>query len=176
MITIGRRAPVPADLVGHLLACHERIRKFVAVAAKAASAAGRDQEVVEACAAVERYFERALPLHVEDEERSILPQLQGRRIDVDQALRTMEDQHRAHGPLVIELLAASRSVRQSPADPAGRERLRAVAVQLSAEFEPHLAVEERIIFPAVSLLDAEVQAQIRNEQRARRDAVPSAVP
>lgn len=176
MITIGRRAPGPADLLGHLLACHERIRNFVALAVKAGSTAGRDEEVIEACAAVERYFERALPLHVQDEEQSILPRLQGRRIEVDTALRTMEDQHRAQGPLIDDLLAASRSVRRSPGGAAGRERLRVAAVQLAAEFEPHLAIEERIIFPAISLLGAEAQAQIRDEQRARRDAVPSTVP
>lgn len=176
MITLGRRAPAPTDLVGHLLACHERIRKFVALAATAGSTDGRDAEVVEACSVVERYFERALPLHVEDEEQSVLPRLRGRRVEVDQALRTMEAQHRVHAPLIEELLVASRSVRRSPGEAAGRERLRVAAAQLAAEFEPHLTIEERIIFPAISLLGPEAQAQIRDEQRARRDAVPTDVP
>jgi iron-sulfur cluster repair protein YtfE (RIC family) len=148
MITLGRRTPAPNDLVGHLFACHERIRKFVALAATAGSTDGRDREVVEACAAVERYFERALPLHVEDEERSILPRLRGRRVEVDEALRTMEAQHRVHVPLI----------------------------ELAAEFEPHLTIEESIIFPAISLLGAEAQTQIRGEQRTRRDAILANVP
>ena len=171
MISLGRRAPAPTDLVGHLLACHGRIREFVALAAKAGATGGRDVEVVEACLAVERYFERALPLHVEDEEQSLLPRLKGRAAEVDEALHTMREQHRVHGPLLDELLVASRSVRASPGDPPRRERLRVAAVQLAAEFEPHLALEERIIFPAIGLLGAEAEAQIRGEQRARREVL-----
>jgi len=172
MITLGRRPPAPTDLVGHLLACHGRIREFVALAARAGSTGGRDAEVVEACVAVERYFERALPLHVQDEEQSILPRLHGRGAEVDESLRTMEAQHRVHGPLVDELLVASRAVRGAPGEPPRRERLRLAAVQLAAEFEPHLALEERIIFPAIGLLGAEIEAQIRSEQRARREVPP----
>jgi iron-sulfur cluster repair protein YtfE (RIC family) len=169
MITIGQRAPDAGDLVGHLLACHERIRRFVALAAKAGEAAAAPAEIGEACAAVERYFERALPLHVEDEERSIVPRLIGRRDDVDEALRTMETQHRAHDALIAELLVASRSLRASPADRTARERLRGAAVRLAADLEPHLELEERIVFPALrTLLRPEQLAEIRQEQRARR--------
>jgi iron-sulfur cluster repair protein YtfE (RIC family) len=168
MITLGHRAPAADDLVGHLLACHGRIRSFVALAARAGETAGAEPEVVEACAAVERYFEVALPLHIEDEEQSILPRLRGGRSEVDEALSTMEDQHRAHGPLIEEMLAASRSVRRLPGDPAARERLRLAAVHLGAEFETHLTIEERVLFPAVKLLSPEAQALIRTEQRARR--------
>lgn len=176
MITLGRRPPAPTDLVGHLLACHGRIRQFVDLAAKAGSTSGRDAEIVEACAAVERYFERALPLHVQDEEQSLLPRLRGRGPDIDEALRIMESQHRVQEPLVEALLVASRSVRQSPGEAAARARLLGVAVQLAAEFEPHLAIEERVIFPAVGLLGADVQAQLRHEQRARREAGPARAP
>jgi hypothetical protein len=71
------------------------------------------------------------------------------------------------------LLVASRSVRGAPGEPPGRDRLRVAAVQLAAEFDPHLALEERIIFPAVGRLEAGVQAQIRGEQRARREGLLS---
>lgn len=169
MITIGHKAPRADDLVGHLLACHERIRKFVGIAAKIREAAASAAEIVEACAAVERYFEHALPSHIADEEESIVPRLLGKRADVDEALRTMQAQHQVHEPLVAELLAASRSLRQAPENDASRERLQAVAVRLAAEFEPHLALEERVVFPAArELLAAEEQAQIRREQGARR--------
>ena len=177
MIKIGQRAPAPSDLTGHLLACHERIRKFVALAAQAGGAAAGDAEVTEACIAVERYFERALPYHIEDEEKSIVPRLLGKRADVDEALRAMEAQHRAHASLIEELLAASRSLRQAPGSAATRERLRLAAVRLAADFEPHLELEERVVIPAVrSLLGAEEQAQIRREQAARRSEAWVPVP
>ncbi len=177
MITIGQKAPAAGDLVGHLLACHQRIRRFVALAAKAGESAAAEAEIVDACAAVERYFERALPFHIDDEEQSIVPRLVGKRADVDQALRTMEAQHHAHEPLVAELLAASRSLRQLPDRATSRERLRVAAVRLAAELEPHLELEERVVFPAVrSLLAAEEQAQIRGEQGARRSSAWVPVP
>lgn len=177
MIPIGRRVPAASDLVGHLLECHERIRRFVTLATKVGGGDGGDGEVADACAAVERYFERALPLHIEDEELSILPRLRGKRADVDDALRTMEAQHQAHGPLIDEMLAASRSVRESPPDAPRRERLRLAAVALAAEFAPHLELEERVVFPAVrGVLDAEAHAQIRAEQRARRERSGFTVP
>ena len=177
MISIGRRVPAASDLVGHLLECHERIRRFVALAVKVGAGGGAAGEVVDACAAVERYFERALPLHIEDEERSIVARLRGKDADVDEALRAMEAEHEAHRPLVEELLAASRSVRESPDATDRRERLRLAAVRLAADFEPHLAREERVVFPAVrSLLDADAHAQIRGEQRARRERSGFTVP
>ncbi len=177
MIAIGRRAPEPADLVAHLLECHGRIRKFVELAAKVAGAAASDLEIAEACAAVERYFERALPHHIEDEELSVVPRLRGLRADIDEALRTMEAQHEVHRPLVDELLAASGSVRQAPRHTAHRERLRVAAARLAVEFEPHLELEERVVFPAIrDFLGADVQAQIRSEQRARREPGRSRAP
>jgi len=169
MITIGHRAPAPDDLIGHLLACHDRIRKFVALAAQAGGAAAGAAEIAEACAAVERYFERALPFHIDDEEQSIVPRLLGKRADVDEALRTMEAQHHAHEALIAKMLVASRSLREAPGSATSRERLRVAAERLAAELEPHLELEERVVFPAVrSLLGAEERAQIRREQAARR--------
>ena len=177
MITLGQRAPAPSDLIGHLLACHDRIRRFVALAAQAGGAAAGEAEIAEACAAVERYFERALPFHIDDEERSIAPRLLGKRADVDEALRTMEAQHHAHEALIAKMLVASRALREAPASATSRERLRAAAARLAAEFEPHLDLEERVVFPAVrSLLGAEEQAQIRQEQGARRSGAWVPVP
>lgn len=71
----GPTAPT-TDLVALLMDCHARIRHF----AKLAHRIGVDLEATpanrsEACLAVERYFTEALPLHVQDEEESILPRL-----------------------------------------------------------------------------------------------------
>jgi len=67
------------------------------------------------------------------------------------------------------LLAASRSVRQTPRDAGRHERLRLAAARLAGEFEPRLELEERVVFPAIrSLLGPDAHARIRGEQRARR--------
>jgi len=63
----------PADL---LLACHVCIRAFTALAGRLASAdPAPDAEVAAAAQRVHRYHFVALPLHQEDEERSIAPRL-----------------------------------------------------------------------------------------------------
>src|SRR5262245_23535436 len=97
LVRIGPRASSPEDLVDLLLACHERIRNFTAMARAAAE---REEavaaDVVDACARVQRYFTEALPLHVRDEEESLLPRLQGRSAEVDRALGVMKEQHERH--------------------------------------------------------------------------------
>jgi iron-sulfur cluster repair protein YtfE (RIC family) len=173
LISLGTRAP-PEDLVGLLLECHQRIRTF----ARLAQDVGRrrelpDTEVVEACARVERYFVQALPLHVEDEEHSLLPRLRGHRADVDAALDAMHAQHDEHAPFLAAMLAASAEVRATPSDARARDRLLAAATALSAEFERHLVNEEQVLFPAVrELLGADAQAQAIAELRARRQPTP----
>jgi iron-sulfur cluster repair protein YtfE (RIC family) len=168
-ISSGRSQAAP-DLVDLLLACHERIRRFVGAARQVGEqlAAPHDQ-IVEVCRQVERYVTESLPLHVADEEQSILPRLCGRAADVDRALATMADQHARHELPLAALVRAVAAVGQSPDDKRLREPLAAAARDLEREFAEHLALEESIIFPAIRrLLAADVQAQIAAELRHRR--------
>jgi len=169
LVSLGPRAGAE-DLVGLLLECHHRIRTFVGLAVQVATRDGLPAaEVVDACGRFERYFVEALPLHVEDEERSLLPRLAGLDGEVDSALATMRAQHAGHALLLKELLDAGRELRRSPGDAAARGRLGAAASRLSADFEQHLALEERVLFPAArGRLAADVQAQIVAELRERR--------
>lgn len=160
------------DLVGLLLDCHQRIRTFaglaVAVSERMDALPG---EVVEVCRRVERYFSEALPLHVQDEEESILPRLHGRSHDIDVALERMREQHDRHLDLLRGLLELSAAVRMAPGDEAVRWMLHDVALELQADFEPHLQAEERIIFPAIrSLVSTKEQQDIVGELRARRQS------
>lgn len=154
-----------------LLECHERIRTF----SRMAEEVGRRPElpaaeVAEACARCERYFVEALPLHVADEEESIVPRLTGKRPEVDGALATMHRQHGEHEADIAALVAALRAVKASPEEAGLREQLRVVAERLSRAFEEHLAAEEQVLFPAIrAVLAPEVQAEIVAEQRARRE-------
>lgn len=160
----------PADLVDLLLECHDRIRSFVALARQAARRVDApEDQIVEACLRVERYFSEALPLHVADEEQSVLPRIRGRSEDIDSALETMQGQHTQHEPKLRALLAASVAVREAPQDPDRRASLTAAAEQLEREFDEHLALEEAIIFPAIRrLLSSAVQAEMIKELRGRR--------
>jgi iron-sulfur cluster repair protein YtfE (RIC family) len=169
LVSLGRKEQTE-DLVELLLACHQRIRTFSALAVTIASAADAPEgEVTEACHRCERYFVEALPLHVEDEEVSLLPRLRGLRPALDEALDLMHDEHLAHRPLLQELLAALRAVRGAPSDGEARGRLASAASALEPAFDRHLENEERVVFPAVrELLSPATHAEIVGELRARR--------
>lgn len=172
MITsLGRRAQRSTDLVGLLLDCHERIRRFMALAQTIALRSDAPHaEVIEACTGVERYFARALPLHVADEEESILPRLRGLDPELDHALSHMHAQHQAHTAPLARLLGALAAVVAAPEAAAARAHLAAVATELEEAFEEHLTLEESVIFPRLSRLERDVQDEVLRELRARRAA------
>jgi hemerythrin-like domain-containing protein len=174
LLEIGQGSKRSGDLVDLLLECHGRIRSFLALAHAAGSREGVPAaEVAEACARVERYFTEALPLHVADEDESILPRLRGADPEVDRALETMHAQHLEHEPLLAALLGAAAALREGPADPARRAALAEIATTLEHELGLHLTLEETVILPAIRrLLSAAAQAEIVEELRARRQREP----
>jgi iron-sulfur cluster repair protein YtfE (RIC family) len=167
--SIGRGPQKPASLVDSMLDCHERIRRFVALACAASEGTdARAQDVIQACDDVERYFTKALPLHVADEEQSVLPRVLAKSPDLAPTLATMQEQHVAHGPKLEALLHALSGLRASPDDPTRKQELSAAARALEREFAEHLALEEQLIFPVLDQLDAASQAEIAAELRLRR--------
>lgn len=160
------------DLLGE---CHQRIRHFVELARQAASREdASDEQVVQACADVERYFSEALPLHIADEEQSIEPRLRGRLPSVDQALDAMAHEHQQHAASLETFLRTTANVRCKPHDERARAQLATAAIALELEFEAHLALEESVIFPAIQeLLQPETQAAIIDELRERRSPLTS---
>ena len=175
MLTVlgNRRNPGEQDLVDLLSECHDRIRRFVALAREAATRhdVPADQ-ISRACADVERYFTAALPLHVADEEESIAPRLRGLSSEVDRALDKMEDQHQGHAPKIEALLGVVAEVGRDPSDQDRRRALAGVAADLEVDLEQHLALEESTLFPAVrEMLPRETQARVIEELRQRRRGV-----
>jgi len=170
LISLGTGPRPEGDVVDLFLDCHERIRRFVELA----RVLGRRgdlpaAEVEDGCARVARYFRQALPLHVADEEHSVLPRLGGHSARIDDALSRMHRQHEDHEAPLAALLAACDALGRASADRAARARLLAAAERLAAELEPHLQLEETVLFPAVrELLAPAVQTEIRSELRARR--------
>src|SRR5688572_12280939 len=87
----------PEDIVDMMLECHDRIRSFAALACRLANASEPSQdEIRDAAARVSRYFTEALPLHVADEEQSIVPRLTGKNPEVDSVLQKMHGEHLDH--------------------------------------------------------------------------------
>jgi iron-sulfur cluster repair protein YtfE (RIC family) len=170
MINIGS-SDESSDLVGLLMACHERIRLFIDLAQRLAEAQNVSrEEVKEAATRVLRYFSESLPLHVKDEEESILPRLSGREPELERALETMRREHREHTPQLQALLEICRTLQVDPGRlPETKETLSRAATDLKQHFAAHLQEEERIILPAINaLLTNHEREAMLVELRARR--------
>jgi iron-sulfur cluster repair protein YtfE (RIC family) len=170
LIGLGKPA-APGDAVELLLECHGRIRAFLALANRLAEAREETPEALaDAAQRVHRYFTLALPLHARDEEESLVPRLRGREPVLEAALDAMVREHAEHqAPLGVLVGACAEVVR----DPGRQVPLAGTLAKATGElvrhFEPHLAREEGIIFPAVRrLLDGADDAAIVRELRLRR--------
>jgi iron-sulfur cluster repair protein YtfE (RIC family) len=171
LVQLGARAP--DDVAGVLLACHERIRKFLGIARQlavvAATGAVREPDIAAAAEQVRRYFAEALPLHVADEDETIAPRLAGAPAAAA-ALAAIHRDHAAHAPAIAVLVEICGAIARDPARAAATSGdLARVAAWLTDELEAHLALEERTVIPAVRRLPREAQDVIRAEIRARRE-------
>lgn len=164
---------VSENLVDLLLECHQRIRSFAKLARTVAAQPNyASDEVVEACQGITRYFSEALPLHVDDEEQSILPRLFGKRPEVDEALVLMQSQHQSHQRPLAQLVALCGDLAQpsARATELGAE-LCPLSESVERELITHLELEESVIFPAITAhLSVDEQAAIVRELRARRQS------
>ena len=172
LVQIGKR-PDTVDVVGLLLECHDRIRKFTTMARDLAAARGASLDAIrDAASQVRRYFVESLPLHMADEEKQIVPRLLGINAQLDRALATMEADHTAHEPLVRRLVELCSMLVGDPRQVAAvATELHAVATKLTSEFFVHLELEERVIFPALRRLPNEERAAILVAMRERREHV-----
>lgn len=171
--SIGRTGLVVVgpDPVNLLLECHQRIRTVLAVAARLARATdAAPRDVTDAANRVLRYFVLALPLHEEDEERSVTPRLlSGGNGELEATLTRMAGEHRATHDLLSSLEDIWERVARQPASLASvARRLDQQTASLQRLLEGHLVMEERIVFPALALLSADTRNEIRGEMVARR--------
>jgi iron-sulfur cluster repair protein YtfE (RIC family) len=161
----------PSDVVDLLLECHQRIRHFLAVADRLAQSQGASHdEIREAAARITRYFSEAFPLHIADEEQSILPRLSGRTPELDAALQGMHREHLEHESQLKTLVELCCELQASPEKlDEVRHSLLSTASMLEKAVSAHLEQEEQIVLPAVrARLTLEEQAAILTELRARR--------
>ncbi len=168
-VSLGAKKPAE-DLAGLLLDCHQRIRRFTALAGRlAAPGDAASAELAEAAGRVLRYFEGALPLHAADEDETIRPRLVVARPDLAEVLARMTEQH---GPIDQAIALGAPAWRAIVAEPSCAPDhvpvLAEAAAELDRLFAVHLPPEETLVFPAVAALPPELQEEIRAEFRARR--------
>src|SRR5690606_25886197 len=92
----GLRTSSDQSLLELLTACHERIRRFTAMAVALTEPSAQSRppsEVTDAADGVRRYLAVALPLHAADEELSITPRLRARAPSLAPALDRMCQEH-----------------------------------------------------------------------------------
>ena len=160
----------PIDL---LLACHERMRRFAALAVRVATITDAPaNQLAEAAHSIHRYFNVALPLHVQDEDLTLRPiLLDTANAAVRRALDQMSEEHVDIDAALLALLPRWQLLAQHPEKVADEiPTLLAPSTALQLFLSEHLALEELLIFPFLDSLGAEFQSRILKEMRARRAA------
>ena len=168
-------APRPDDTVDLLLDCHQRLRLFTTLAVQLAEQpSALPGEVREVTGKVHRYFTVALPLHEEDEERSLFPRLLVRAPELAATVARLREDHEAHAVRVGALVALCQELQTWPERFVSlRGDLNAAAWALEETWRVHLTLEETELFPALrTALSAADRAAIREEMKARRARLP----
>lgn len=159
------------DPLGLFLECHERIRRFCRLAVRIATEPSPDNDVKDAAFAVHRYFHRALPLHIEDEDLSLLPRLEAvGDAAIKQALERMSDEHDPIDSRIRALIPSWRLLSERPTELAAmKSELFEQANAIEQLMLPHLVHEETVIFPAARrLLSKQQLEEIAGQMRDRR--------
>ena len=168
-ITLRRKSAKPTasphgPVVTRLADCHVQIRAHLAEALGLAGGAGSFEARRASASAVAAYFGRALPLHAEDEDRSIAPLLGAEHGPLlDGLARDHADAEACLAQLVPTWLRWSRG-EAAPVTAAHR----ALVTQLDDLLRAHLALEEAELFGAIDALAPELAARVLAEMQARR--------
>lgn len=150
-----------------LYACHERVRRFTALAGRLAAHVadhGADEQARDAATQILRYFELSLPNHHADEEEDVFPALRGLNdVALAGAIAALEAEHAVLDALWQEAAPWLRAVAQGEAC-AAPETL----AQFVAAYAVHTEREEREVFSAIDRLPASTVDAIAQRMRARR--------
>lgn len=159
------------DVVECLLEAHVETRQVVSLAC-ALSSRSATADSRETAQHISDFVEWMLPLHCDDEERSIAPRLSGRNATVDGALSRMQRQHRAlEAPLTRLRLICRMIARDVSRLHVLRFELATAAEDVQRRLDEHQAFEEAAVFPALKkLLYVDELESIAGEMRTRRDA------
>ena len=159
--------------------CHDRIRKQLATLEKLLphlASHGADQQARDAAAAVIKYFDKAAPLHHEDEEANLIPMLQHSAQGEDAALLArlapgLLDDHDKMDAMWQDLHEQLAAIAAGTAATLNG----ATVARFVASYTTHMDVEEGNIAPMAKRLFSGAQmAQLGQAMQARRGIVPDA--
>jgi hemerythrin-like domain-containing protein len=177
---IGQKPPSGySDPVGMMEDCHQRIRFFLGTLSRIGDTSddGKlEAQRAEALRNAVAYFRTAAPRHNADEEDSLFPRLRGlsdsRVSSIESTLQCLEGEHaRADAAQNKIHNLAQRWLESGSLSEADRGEWRSLVEELSAHYEQHMAVEERLVFTlAKQILSASQQQQIGQEMARRRGA------
>lgn len=157
-------APAPDDVVELWLACHARIRQALADCQALGEGRGGSPQALSAA----RYFEEALPRHVEDEDLTFGPRL----VAIDPSLATtvahLQSEHDGHRLAIQDLALTLRALAAAPEHRGARHAVGTAWARIGPELLAHLDDEERWMLPGIRALTSGERALALVELRARR--------
>jgi hemerythrin-like domain-containing protein len=161
-----------------LMDCHRRIERFLTILQKVSQCKELDAEHREALHTSLDYFNLAGPRHNQDEEASLFPALisSGKAPVVASLdrLQQLADEHTTTESLHHRIAILGEAwLSAGHITDVNLTELRSLIEQLIAIYTPHIAMEEREIFPLASkALSAGELARIGEQMRARRAVNP----
>ena len=157
----------PGSVTGLLAACHANIRARIQEARLLAAATAWDERQHASAHAVHEYFAKAFPLHVEDEDERIGPELLAHHgPSVGPLLVELHDEHLRAEELRLLLVADWARWRREPG-PVSRGHQH-VLQRFARSTEVHLLREERVMFPLVDALPETTRVTIADAMVAAR--------
>jgi iron-sulfur cluster repair protein YtfE (RIC family) len=156
-----------------LLECHGWIRRFLREAWKLSEADSSDLEAVQSSATETlNFFLTVMPIHIEEEQETMLPRLAGLSSSLDKALAHMVKDHEERDETLQEVIGYCQILSRHPESLEKlRESFRRSTRHLAVDLESHLMAEERDIFPNIEALPHSEQATMVAEMRARRKSL-----
>ncbi len=153
-----------------LLECHGWIRRFLRDAWKLSEADSSDLVAVQyAATQVLNFFLTVMPVHIEEEQETVLPRLTGLSASLDKALAHMVQDHEERDVTLQEVIGYCHILSRHPESlEKFRESFRRCTRHLTVDLESHLMAEERDIFPNIEALPHAEQSAMAAEMRRRR--------
>jgi hemerythrin-like domain-containing protein len=185
-ITIGARLDSPfTEPLGLLSDCHRRIEKFLGqllAITEETRGGALNPARKEMLATALRYFQRAAPLHTQDEEASLFPRL--RAVGGDEAeaalakLEVLEADHRDADEAHAEVDALGWTwINGGRLTEPQTARLLELLTTLRETYRRHIAVEDNEVFPlAGRLISEEELTRVGREMATRRGLDPDRLP
>lgn len=175
-IQIGQKTHSFSDPTGLLSDCHRRIEMFLSTLENIRRTLDQPLTPEVACSLElsVRYFQEAAPKHTADEEASLFPRL--RKLDNSEVqaaltqLNHLEEDHRAADRLheIVDHVGR-KYLATGQLNDNEIEQFRESVAGLRAIYEPHIRLEDEVVFPlAKRALKKKDKAQIAAEMARRR--------